>query len=381
MIVPNKCIIAFDGKKALNNLTGIGNYSRFIINALAPANPESTFMLFAPKNKNPEANKNIRFLPNIRVMLPPKHAVREWWRCFGMIRDMKKCGVELYHGLSNELPFGIHRSGIPSVVTIHDLIFLRYPKTFSLADRTILKIKVKYACRHADRIIAISEQTRQDIIKYYGINPDKIEVIYQGCAERFYHSHTEEEISQTKHKYGLPEKYLISVGTIEDRKNHITILRALKNLPDTHLVIVSKKTPLQETLQQFICEHDMAHRVHILNTVPNSDLPILYQGASLAVYLSYFEGFGIPVLEAMASQIPVITATGSCLEEVGGEACLYCQPFDTTALEQNIRRIIESPTLQQQMIAAGRIQAEKFSNASVARKMEKFYSRMLKKEQ
>lgn len=378
MITPNNSIIGFDGKKALNNLTGIGNYSRFIINALSGRNPKTRFCLFAPKDKNQEARRNLRFLPNIDLILPPQGTIREWWRCFGMVSELKKRNIQLYHGMSNELPFGIHRSGIPSVVTVHDLIFLRYPHTFSLADRLILQVKVKYACRHADRIIAISEQTKQDIMKYYGIAEDKIEVIYQGCADRFYHRHTQSEIQDTIRKYNIPEKYIISVGTIEKRKNHKTILKALEALPEVHLVLVSKKTPLQAELEQQISEKGMSDRVHILNSVPNADLPILYQGAQLAIYLSFFEGFGIPVLEAMASAIPVITATGSCLEEVGGDACAYCAPFDSESLTQTIRQILSHPETSRDMIQKGQLQARKFSSESVAENMENFYSKMLK---
>lgn len=378
MIVPNHCIIGFDGKKALNNLTGIGNYSRFIINALSRRNPDSRFCLFAPKNKNQEAQRNLHFLPNIEVVLPPRGTVREWWRCFGMVSELKRRKIQLYHGLSNELPFGIHRSGIPSVVTIHDLIFLRYPHTFSLADRLILRVKVKYACRHADRIIAISRQTKQDIIRYYGIDEKKIEIIYQGCAERFYHRHTAREIQEVKARYNLPQQYIISVGTIEERKNHKTILQALEQLPHVHLVLVSKHTPLQDTLQQQVCQKGMEGRVHFLNNVPNADLPVLYQGARLAIYLSFFEGFGIPVLEAMASCVPVITATGSCLEEVGGDACAYCEPFQSDKLADTIRHILSDEQLSRKMVQEGQLQARKFSAESVAEHMEDFYSRMLK---
>lgn len=372
--------IGLDGKKALNNLTGIGNYSRFVINNLASRNPEAKFILFSPKSNNRIAKLNLQESKNISITLSPfsNSLRREWWRCYGIVSDLKQKSIDLYHGLSNELPFGIHKSGVPSIVTIHDLIFLRYPQTFNFWDRNILKLKVKYACLHADKIIAISQQTKNDIINYYHVDEQNIEVILQGCAANYYIKVESDSISEVKQRYKLPEKYILTVGTIEKRKNHKTIINALASVPDIPLVIVSKKTKLQEELEKQIKKLNLSDRVHIVNNVSNQDLPAVYQGASLCIYLSFFEGFGIPILEGIASNIPVIAAKGSCLEEAGGDACAYCEPFDESELAKLITKILSDEQMRNTMIAKGTQHIKKFKpEVSVAR-LEKCYENLLK---
>ncbi|MDE6556657.1 MAG: glycosyltransferase family 4 protein [Duncaniella sp.] len=369
--------IGFDGKKAVSNLTGIGNYSRGIINLTVAAGNEA--VVFAPTEGSVKCRAGLNDSPLIEYHIHDCHNAlsREWWRNKGITKDIASTGLDIFHGLSNELPVGIEKTGVKSVVTIHDLIFLRLPSTYSAIDRAILKNKTLRACRNANRIIAISEKTKSDIVELYHIPEEKIEVIYQGCHDLFYHPASAQMRADVRKKYGLPDTYMISVGTIEYRKNHEAIIEAMamtkSKLP---LVIVSKKTHLQEKLREKAERLGMADRVIFLNDVPLQDLPALYQMALMALYVSRYEGFGIPVIEALASGTPVVAATGSCLEEAGGKGAIYCDPDDINAIGKAIDDIASSPELFRQLVDLGQKHIRKFSAENLAQSMADFYKRL-----
>lgn len=372
--------IGFDAKKIVSNLTGIGNYSRGLVNLLS-ADGKDECILYTPKYGEDRCRHELNENSNIKYVYPSSGSSigRHWWRNHGIINDIRKDRLDLFHGLSNELPFGIPSAGIPTAVTIHDLIFLRYPRTYDLLSRLILERKTRYACKNATRIIAMSEQTKRDIIDFYHTDPDRIDVIYQGCNPAFYHKVSPEKISSVLDEYNLPERYMISVGTIEDRKNHSTIVKAIARLdePDIPLVIVSKNTPLQKKLECEIRELGIDDRVRIINNVPFDRLPALYQGSRLAIYFSYFEGFGIPVLEAIASGVPVIAATGSCLEEAGGEGAMYCDPFDPDGLAETISSVLYDDDLRRHLAVGGTEHLRKFAPEVLRENMRNFYSRLV----
>lgn len=369
--------IGFDAKKAVGNLTGIGNYSRGVIHSLSRRFPQYRYLLFSPGRQRKEVSGRLQQSSNIRFCYPSFTFCSwlcEWWRIKGIVASLRREKVDLFHGLSNELPLGIKNSGIPSVVTIHDLIFLRYPDTYGFLSRKILEIKTRNACRQADKIIAISLQTRQDLMDFYHIPEEKIKVIYQGCDKMFYRSVGPDEIRAVCRKYRLPKRYLLSVGTFEKRKNQRSILQALALLEDDiPLVLVSKPTKYQCVLEAAIRHLGLRNRVHILNNVPNSDLPALYQGCSVFIYLSYFEGFGIPILEALVSKVPVIAASGSCLEEAGGEYTEYCHPFDYQKLAGLIEEILHNPYKASLMAEKGAEYARKFESQSIAEQLQILY--------
>ncbi len=373
--------IGFDAKKIVSNLTGIGNYSRGLVNILS-AEGDDEYLLFAPDKGKAKCIDSLNINDKIHFVYSGfKSSIKKtYWRNFSMVDDIRKSEVELFHGLSNEIPFGIKKAGCPVVVTIHDLIFLRYPDTYDFLSRKILEIKTRYACKNADRIVAVSEQTKRDIIKFYDIPENKIDVLYQGCHAAFRRRVSNDKISEIKAYYGLPDKYMISVGTIEQRKNHITIIKALaKTKSHEPLIIVSKKTSLQSELEKWIADFGLGDRVKILNDVPFAHLPALYQGSMLAVYLSYFEGFGIPVLEGISSGVPVIAATGSCLEEAGGKGAIYCDPFDVYGVAEAMDRLLSSVDKRDALIAEGRAHVENFTDQVLGSKINEFYRRVLGK--
>lgn len=368
--------IGFDGKRAANNLTGLGNYSRSLIAHLANYFPQNQYFVYSPKVKD---NPQIKFFTNLKgihLKLPETKGIL--WRTLGIKKQLINDKIDLFHGLSHELPIGIHHTGIPSIVTIHDLIFIRYPQNFGLIDRLIYGIKTKYACQHANRIIAISEQTKRDIIAFYKTDPDKIEVIYQSCDDSFKSMATEELKKQVKEKYQLPAKYILNVGTIETRKNLVALIRALKRIDEDYkLIVIGKRTSYFKLVEDEIQKLNLQNRVTFLQHIPFTDLPVIYQMASVFAYPSVFEGFGIPIIEALYSNVPVVAATGSCLEEAGGPNSLYVQPDDHIALSKAINSILKNPSLKTDMIEKGLNYVQKFNNENISRQMIELYLKTL----
>lgn len=370
--------LGFDAKRIFYNRSGLGNYGRNLINALLTTQEDIQISLYSPIKKNPLVQYNN---PRIRVINPEGIFYRRFgslWRSFILGKKITKDRIDIFHGLSNELPHNIHKREVKSVVTIHDLIFLRYPELYKLIDRKIYNKKFKYACLVADRIIAISEQTKQDIIEFYKIEPEKIDVVYQGCNPVFLRR--AENIEDVKGKYNLPSEYMINVGTIEKRKNLITILKALSmEKIDFPLVVAGKPTEYLNEVNEFIIKSGLKNII-ILNYVPIEDLPALYQGARLFLYPSVFEGFGIPVLEAINSRVPVITTNYGCFREAGGNAAFYINPEDPEEMAVSIKKILDDDELQMQLIDAGIKHAESFTDEVIADKLMKVYSKVLNNE-
>lgn len=364
--------IGFEAKKMATNATGIGNYSRGVAR-LVRENTDWQCVFFAPR-RGPGLPADAEC-----VCAPGGTRLgREWWRCRGVVEDIRRRHIDLFHGLSNELPFGIGRAGCKTVVTIHDLIFLRYPGTYGTLARRVLKAKTLYACRHADRIIAASECTKRDLMAFYHVPEERISVVYQGCDPRFRRRLSPDAIAAVREKYGLPARYVLSVGTFEPRKNHMGVLRAASMLPDdVHVALAGKTTSWQAKVEDGIGKLGLQGRAHVLNHVPTDDLPALYQGCAAFVYLSFFEGFGIPVLEASASGVPVVAASGSCLEEVGGPTAWYCDPADPAAAADCLKEILADPNHAAARASGGQEHARRFSDREIAQKLMETYYRTI----
>ncbi|PST82453.1 glycosyltransferase family 1 protein [Pedobacter yulinensis] len=369
--------IGFDGKRAANNSTGLGNYSRWLIGTLARTFPGQNYLVYTPKRSSGPAIDRFLSIPGVALKTPAKKSL--FWRSFGVIRDLLRDRVQLFHGLSHEIPFAISKTRIRSVVTIHDLIFLKFPQWYKPADRLIYKLKSQYACRQADQIIAISERTKQDIVQHYGIDPSRIEVVYQSCDPAFRNKLPENTLQDIRSRYALPAGYLLNVGTIEVRKNLLLLIEALPHLsePALKLVVVGKKTPYFARVQAAIDRLQLENRVIFLENVPFADLPGIYQCAKIFVYPSRYEGFGIPLLEALHSGVPVVAATGSCLEEAGGPGGLYVSPDDAPALAGAINRILTDHALRAEMIRSGTGHLQQFDDALLAGQLMKCYLKLL----
>lgn len=375
--------IGFDAKRAVCNSTGLGNYSRLIIDSLSDYYPDNEYLLYTPKLKNNSLITPILQHDNVVMHLPIGLTARNLsslWRVNGITNDLLKDSIDLFHGLSSELPLSIASSGIPSVVTVHDLIFRRYPHYYNPIDVKIYNYKFRKSCENATRIIAISECTKRDIMSYYHIEESKIDVVYQGCDEAFRREISDEELANIKKEYSLPDHYILNVGTIEDRKNIILAIKSLKNLPENiHLVVVGRKTAYFDKVMAEIETLHLQHRVHFYHGLPFTALPAFYHLAEVFVYPSRFEGFGIPMLEALCCGIPAIGAIGSSLEEAGGPDSLYVNPDDWQSLSKSIIKVIGNNWLRQNMIEQGKKYSEKFSREAVARNTMKVYEKVFQR--
>ncbi|MCX2431165.1 glycosyltransferase family 4 protein [Pedobacter sp. GR22-10] len=368
--------IGFDGKRAATNLTGLGNYSRSLIESLARQYPEHQYLVYSPKVKSAGQIDTFFEKENISLKLPQDGGFL--WRSLNIVKDLARDQVQLFHGLSHEIPFAIQHTRIKSVVTIHDLIFLRFPQYYQFIDRKLYKWKSKSACKRADQIIAISEKTKADIIEFYSINPDKIEVIYQSCDDIFKYPFDDSTLKRISLKYKLPEKFVLNVGTIEERKNLNLIVQALKNVDEDYkLVVIGKKTGYFKTVKKEIEKLGLNKRVIFLQNIPFADLPGIYQLADLFVYPSFYEGFGIPIIEALYSGVPVIAATGSCLEEAGGPDSIYVDPTNVNDLSTAINHVLGNPALQKEMKEKGLEFVQKFNSPNVTQQLMDCYINLL----
>lgn len=361
--------LGFDAKRYFHNKTGLGNYSRDLIRILVTYYPDLSLNLF-----NPKKSEKYSSLSQTREILPPSKW-RKWssiWRQVPICRDIKKEKIELYHGLTGELPIGINKIAVHKVVTIHDLIFVRYPRLYSYFDRKIHYYKFLHAARVADVVIAISEQTKRDIIDFLKIEPQKIQVIYQGCHEAFKKEASKSFKTQVKEKFKLPDTFILNVGTIEERKNLLTILKAI-NDTNIHIVVIGGKTPYFEKVQDYIIRHQMTDRVHFLSGVGMDELAAIYQLAHVFVYPSFFEGFGIPIIEALFSKTPVITSTGSCFSEAGGPHSIYTNPSDAIALKNEIESLFSDEIKRNSIIEKSQIFVQKFNDKVIAEDYYKLY--------
>ena len=364
--------IGFDAKRAFHNETGLGHYSRSLIGSLASNYPEYQYFLFNPKPSSRFSlnGKNIHEVGPSTVISKLFSSV---WRSHWIKKDLHNLKIDLYHGLSHEIPYQLHQTKIKSVVTIHDLIFERYPDQYSKIDIQIYRQKFKYACRYADGIIASSEQTKNDIIEFYKCEKEKITTCYQSCNPIFSVTVSEEEKKRIRKKYNLPEQYFLYVGSIVERKNLLIICKAIQLLGKEiaiPLVVIGHGNHYRQIVKKYLQQHNLLEKIIFLsdNEVTKTskefltveDFPGIYQSATAMIYPSHFEGFGIPILEALWSRLPVITSNVSCMPEVGGDAVYYVNPNNENEIAAGMKEIFFNNSMAESLKEKGWMQAQKF---------------------
>ncbi len=371
--------IAFDAKRLFNNVSGLGNYSRNTISLLARNYKQHNYHLFTPY-----IDSRINYqVPGNCVVHQPKGYWRlgmfsSVWRSTNFGGELTKNGVKIFHGLSNEVPTGISSPSIKKVVTIHDLIFLRYPELYNRVDRNIYIRKFKYAAENSDIVISVSEFTKQELMEFYKIPESKIRVVYQTCNERFFHPQSDAIKEAIRQKYNLPDQFILSVGTIEKRKNLLNLLKAMvRGKVTVPLVVIGQSTHYFDDLKAYIHKQGMENQVLFFHQVPNNDLPAIYQMADVFVYISIIEGFGIPVLEAMASGVPVITTKGTTMEESGKNAYRYVDPLNVDEVAGTLNRVLGDRMLQKTMISEGIARSKMFSGDAVISDLHNVYTELM----
>jgi glycosyltransferase involved in cell wall biosynthesis len=368
--------IGFDAKRAFLNQSGLGNYSRTLIQSLSTCFPNNQYSLFTSRKGSSKASFDIGANKNMSIILPEtflNKRITTNWRSYVITELLTKNKIDVYHGLSNELPFNISNFKGKKIVTIHDLIFLRHPKLYNLIDRKIYNIKFKSACELADVIIATSQQTKNDIVEFYSINSKKIKIVYQSCNDVFYKEPHPMEINRIRIKYNLPSNYLLNVGTVEERKNLITLLGALTIVKDIPLIVIGKKKSYFKKVEKYIEENNLKNRIYFLENIPNEDLPAIYRNSEIFIYPSLFEGFGIPIIEALTSNIPVITTQGGCFREAGGKDSIYITATNHEQLAEEIKRLLASTELRKKIAAKGLEHSKTFLPKKIAAEIMKIY--------
>lgn len=382
--------IAFDAKRAFFNLTGLGNYSRNLINGLAQYFPENDYYLCTPSSHINLAEQPLFALPNGAKIVAPTGTLQRlaggsWWRTWGIAGSIAPLDIQVYHGLSHELPRSLARK-VRKVVTIHDLLPWRYPQYYSLWDRTVYKNKWQHACRVADAIVAVSQQTKQDLIDFMQVAERKISVIappidpmYYDYGDAMYLQHGFFVTQQYDIPYPIPQKYLLYVGSLSERKNVWNLLKALHLLlpqqPDTHLVLVGNGSDdYVSKLKNYVQTAGITQSVSFLHQVAPQHLPALYRCAELVVYPSLFEGFGMPIVEGLFSRTPVVTSSGGCFAEAGGATTAYIpQPEQAESIAQTIQSVRSSPAMRMNMIVDGWNHAQQFTVQHIVQQMYNLY--------
>jgi glycosyltransferase involved in cell wall biosynthesis len=377
--------IGFDAKRAYHNGTGLGHYSRNLLHALSEYYPEHQYYLFNPKQSNSFEVKG----KNIHEVLPSGFSHKLFsaaWRSSWVKSDLQKLEIDLYHGLSHEIPVGIQKTGIKTVVTIHDLIHERYPEQYNAIDVKIYSKKFRYACTHADKVIAISEQTKKDIIEFYKTPEEKITVCYQSCNPAFAETVSMEEKIKIRELYNLPDQFFLYVGSIIERKNLLNICKAvflLRNELDIPLVVIGDGGRYKQQVKDYIRQNGLESRILFLSEsqpVKSAksfqsavDFPAIYQSAIAMIYPSFFEGFGIPVLEALWSRLPVITSNISCLPEAGGNAAYYVNPAVAEEIAEGMKKNYSDKELAASMVEKGWQHAQRFTSQRSAESVMNVY--------
>jgi len=401
-------VIGFDAKRLLHNHTGLGNYARNLLSALITAAPHNEYHLFSPKPglhppdwaDRSHSSLVYHYPREARLARGVRNSI---WRTYRIAGMAAQSGVQLYHGLSHELPQGLLRHRIGSIVTLHDLIFLRHPEWFPLTDRFFYRHKVLNACRQADQIVAISECTAQDVEELLKIPRKRIRVIYQSVSPEFCphadgvlrddwlnptnsaHSDTRFDASgQTarllhSESNTLPQPYILAVGSCDTRKNYQTVIQAYSQLPEDRpaLVLTGPGGSDRKKILTQIRAANLSDSILWRQPGSSQELAQLYRGARFSVYLSRYEGFGLPVLESIACGTPVLAAHGSSLEEAGGNAAVYVPATDTEAAALAMRRLLYDDAFHQSVARNCLPWSARFSSRALAQNWIELYGQLI----
>jgi glycosyltransferase involved in cell wall biosynthesis len=370
-------VIYVDVSAAVHSRAGLGRYSEKLALALHTAAPER-FALFynqGPGGRLPASLDGLR-RRSVRLGYKP-------WRMAVLLAHLSRIEfsrlvpeARLFHSTEHLL---MPLRDVPTVLTVHDLIFKLFPAYHKRLNYWYLNLAMPLYCRRATAVVAVSEATRRDLVTHYGVDPAKIQVIYEAAAAHF-RPPEPAQVEQARRQYGLPERFLIHLSTIEPRKNLTRLLEALKQLrrdfPDLCLVLAGGKGWLYHDFFARIEAEGLAEAVRPLGWVPDEDLPAVIAAATLAVQPSLYEGFGLPLLEHMASGQAAAASHASSHPEVGGEAVAYFEATDVAEMTAVIRRLLNDADERRHRRRLGLEQAQKFSWQRAAQETMALYERL-----
>jgi glycosyltransferase involved in cell wall biosynthesis len=374
--------VCLDASPAVYGRGGIGRYVQELIGALVALDEDADYTLFCNRVRKGKAGAEPRLAPPLHGLPRLTTALGDKpWRLsvllahlLRMPQDRLFAGVDLFHATDHVLPY---LAGVRTVFTLHDLTFRLCPETHSPANRWYLTVMMGRFLRAAGAIVAVSECTRRDAMRLYGLEESQVRVIYPGVGPQFRPADPG-EVAAIRRRYGLPEQLILYVGTIEPRKNLPVLLRAYSALRqrgcEHHLAIVGREGWRSHGFWQTLRDLGLDGEVLMPGYVPDADLPALYAAAEVFVFPSLYEGFGLPVLEAMACGTPVVCSAASSLPEVAGQAALLVPPKDVGALAGAIERLLGDPALRARLRAEGLARARRFTWEAAARATQEVYA-------
>jgi len=371
--------IYLDVSAAVNSRAGLGRYTRSLADALI-TELEIPPTLFYNRTSEASVPPNWRALPQRAFRMGYKPWRMIVWQGQLLRMDFSKLvpGAAIFHATEHLLP---PLRDVPTVLTIHDLIFKLFPEHHKKLNYYFLNTAVPLFVRRADAIIAVSQATKNDLMRHYGTPDNKITVVHEAAAPHF-RVVPNSEVARVRAKYDLPERFLLSVGTIEPRKNLTRLVEALARLRkgDRHLqlVVVGSKGWMFDEFFAKIEELGMQGAVRMLGFVPDEDLPAVFRAATVYVMASVYEGAGLPLLEAMACGVPVVSSRESSLPELGADVPRYFNPHDVDNMTEVLRQVLEDEALRAHMAAQGPVRAGRFSWQRAARETLDVYERALR---
>lgn len=371
--------IGFDGKRATHNFRGLGNYSRGIIEGLYTFAPENELFLYTPPFNDPRAINWTNHHPKLKIKTPRNlisKKIPSFWRSFLLEREIKRDEIDLYHGLSHEIPRVSSKRKYKVAVTIHDLIYLRYPEYFPKVDRVVFDKKFRYATQNSDVVIAICEQTKNDLIEFFKTDEKKIKVHYQSCSPVFLLKKSQEEKDLFRQNHHLERPYILNVGAFEERKNQKSAVLAFSQIAnkfDVDLVLVGNGKKYLHEVKELIHSLKLESRIKILNNFPFHSLPILYQCAEIFFFPSHFEGFGIPIVEALCSSVPVACSKGSCFPESAGPDSLFFDSKNVDEMAQILNVLLNDNERRIDIARKGLLYSERFHLKNSTSELLKIY--------
>ena len=363
--------IGLDGKVLTLRAGGIGRYAINLTRALlaeaAARRPDLEFVVFTGPQTSRDVMEEFRGACE-ECFLDAKSSVI---RSLALVpAALRRVGVDVFHGMDHVgVPF-VGRSG-RYVATVHDVIALLLPETFTPRHRLVVRTALAMVRRRADLVIVPSRAVERDVVERLGLPADRVVVTPEGCEPRFRPTPCADVLA----RYRLPSRYVLAVGTLEPRKNLTTLLRAFARLrrgagldPALRLVLVGARGWLDEPIYETVRSLGLDGAVHFAGFVDDDDLPAVYSGAALFVFASLYEGFGLPLLEAMACGVPVVTSNVSAMPEVAGDAAMLVDPRDVDGLAGAIARLLRDDALRERLRAAGLARARKFPWEATARR-------------
>jgi glycosyltransferase involved in cell wall biosynthesis len=376
--------IGVDITSAVTQGGGIGRYTRELIYALVRADKTTDYHLFSAKQPPtlpvPDPIPSGDNISYHQAPLSERWLYRLWYRLKLPLPVQLMTGqLDLFHSPDFVLP--PVRNDIPTIVTVHDLSFVHYPKTFTPALVNYLNNVVPWSVERATHILADSQATKDDLMNIWGVTAEKVTVLYSGVSGRFRPVTNNKQLSAVRQKYDIGDApYLVSVSTLQPRKNFQMLIRAFKPVAAEqphNLIIAGGKGWLYEEMLAEVEKQGLEGRVKFIGFVADGDLPALYSEASLMVFPSLYEGFGLPLLEAMACGVPVLSSNSSCLPEVAGEAAVLLPPTDQDAWSQSMNDLLSNSSQRARMVAAGFLQARKFTWKKAAVQLQAIYQSLV----